>query len=156
MEKIGNQMKEKPWIKSKTQFAASAIENEIKKMENEQNSNVLRLIRNYYHDKQIYYAGQGITSFEDFVSKVVLNKDLGNTIKKIEKESKKSNKKIEELEKDKRRIDKLEDALNTLMFIANGKDWGYSDVDMDKLWKQFNPKFHEILADAKKSGSKNL
>ena len=64
--------------------------------------------------------------------------------------------KIADIEKDKIRIDKLEDALNTLMFIANGKDWGYSDADIDKIWDQFNPKFHEILDEAKKSGSKRL
>jgi len=63
---------------------------------------------------------------------------------------------ISELEKDKRRIDKLEDALSTLMFIANGKDWGYTDGDINKLWKEFNPKFNEILAEAKKNGSKQL
>jgi len=63
---------------------------------------------------------------------------------------------ISELEKDKIRIDKLEDALNTLMFIANGKEWDHTDGDINKLWKEFNPKFHEILAEVKKSGSKNL
>jgi len=60
------------------------------------------------------------------------------------------------LEKGEKRIDKLEDALNTLMFIANGKEWGYSDADINKIWDQFNPKFHEILDEAKKSGSKRL
>jgi len=39
-------------------------------------------------------------------------------------DSVRKDRKIEGLEKDKRRIDKLEDALNTLMFIANGKEWG--------------------------------
>ena len=63
---------------------------------------------------------------------------------------------ISELEKNQTRIDKLEDALNTLMFIANGKDWGHTDGDINKLWKEFNPKFNEILAEAKKSGSKQL
>ena len=64
--------------------------------------------------------------------------------------------KIADIEKDKIRIDKLEDALNTLMFIANGKDWGWTDDDINKLWGEFNPKFHEILDEAKKNGSKRL
>lgn len=70
--------------------------------------------------------------------------------------SQRQNARITELEKNQKRIDKLEDALNTLMFIANGKEWGNSDKDIDRLWEQFNPKFHEILVEAKKSGSKNL
>jgi len=63
---------------------------------------------------------------------------------------------ITELEKNQNRIDKLEDALNTLMFIANGKEWSHSDEDINKLWKQFNPKFHEIIVESRKSSSKNL
>jgi len=67
-----------------------------------------------------------------------------------------SQQKINGLVRSQKRIDKLEDALNTLMFIANGKDWGHSDGDINKLWEQFNPKFKEILTEARKSGSKNL
>jgi len=63
---------------------------------------------------------------------------------------------ITELEKDKIRIDKLEDTLSTLMFIANGKDWGYTDGDINKLWTQFQEKFDEVNKLAQKSGSKNL
>jgi len=67
-----------------------------------------------------------------------------------------NHKTISKLTTNQKRIDKLEDALNTLMFIANGKEWGDSDEDVNKLWKEFNPKFHEILAEARKSGSKQL
>jgi len=60
------------------------------------------------------------------------------------------------LEKGEKRIDKLEGALSTLMFIANGEEWGFSTADIDKIWKGFVPKFNEIVSEARKSGSKRL
>ena len=60
------------------------------------------------------------------------------------------------LEKGEKRIDKLEGALSTLMFIANGEEWGFSTADIDKIWKGFVPKFNEIVSEARKSGRKRL
>jgi len=102
MEKIGNQITNKPWIKSKTQFASEAIEKEIKRLESEQNNSILNIIREHYIDRQVPYAGQGIKSFEEYITRVVLNKDVTNAIKNVEK---KSNKKMEELEKKMKRYE---------------------------------------------------
>jgi len=51
---------------------------------------------------------------------------------------------ITELEKDKVRIDKLEDTLDTLLYAASGKGWGYTDADVKKLWVKFQEKFREV------------
>jgi len=52
----------------------------------------------------------------------------------------------------KQRVEKIEDeqkndldVVNTLMYIANGKDWGYSKKDIDELWKDLIPKLRPIL-----------
>lgn len=68
----------------------------------------------------------------------------------------KKDEKIAELESKNQRISSLEnkqklteDALNTLMYVANGKSWGYTDQDIDKLWKEFIPKFNKVLKETK-------
>jgi len=37
------------------------------------------------------------------------------------------------------------DVLNTLMFIANGRDWGYSKENIDELWKGLTPKLNKAI-----------
>ncbi len=95
MERIGYQTT-KTGFSSKTQFAEDAVEKEWKRLELEQNASVLDSNRQHYSDRRSHYAEQGIMDFEEFVAKGVLNEDVINTIKKVEK---KSNKKIDKLEK---------------------------------------------------------
>jgi len=61
-------------------------------------------------------------------------------------------KEITELQEKNQRISRLEtnqklteEALNTLMYIASGKEWGYSDQDIANLWKKFIPNFNSFL-----------
>ena len=119
-----------------------------------------KIERMFSHNSKVLPLDSGYNKPEDQVlheefDKAVLDLTIDPTEKqKVELEE--NQQKINGLVRNQKRIDKLEDALNTLMFIANGKDWGYSDGDMDKLWKEFNPKFHEIISEARKNGSKNL
>ena len=55
----------------------------------------------------------------------------------------------EELKAVKERVAKMEserknqnDVFNTLMCIANGRDWGYSKENIDELWKNLTPKLN--------------
>ena len=76
------------------------------------------------------------------------------------KELKKANSKIDDLSKTVEEVKeqqfKTQDALDTLLQAASGKEWGWSDEDVNRVWEIFNTKFHEILDEAKKSGSKQL
>jgi len=71
--------------------------------------------------------------------------------KQQEIEIKNQKEKITELQQKNQRISRLEtnqklteDALNTLMYIASGKEWGYSDQDIVNLWKKFIPNFNRL------------
>ncbi len=58
----------------------------------------------------------------------------------------------EELKSIKEKLAKIEneqknglDVVNTLMYIANGRDWGNSKESIDELWKEINPKLNKVL-----------
>jgi len=58
----------------------------------------------------------------------------------------------EELKSIKEKLAKIEDeqkngldVVNTLMYIANGRGWGYSKESIDELWKEINPKLNRVL-----------
>lgn len=59
----------------------------------------------------------------------------------------KSNKRIGELEK---KQNYTEDALNTLLQIQSGKEWGWPEKDVNRMWKEFNVKFNKFLKEYKK------
>ena len=97
----------------------------------------------------VYNKPEDQVLHEEF-DKAVLDLTIDPTQKqKIELE--KNQQKINKLVINQKRIDKLEDALNTLMYIASGKGWGYSDEEINDLWEKFTPKFRAIVADQKKS-----
>jgi len=68
--------------------------------------------------------------------------------KKITELSKKDNQ-IQELAKKLAKIESDQknnhDVFNTLMSIANGPSWGYSQENIDELWKKINPKINKVI-----------
>lgn len=70
---------------SRTTFVSDAIEKEIKRLDNENNAEFLKIIKDHYDEKQISYAGKGIKSFEEYASRMATNTD---DIKRLEKKVK--------------------------------------------------------------------
>ncbi len=68
-----------------------------------------------------------------------------NQIKKLKKANSKIDDLVKTVEEVKEQQFKTQDALDTLLQAATGKEWGWSDEDVNRVWEIFNTKFREIL-----------
>jgi len=126
------------------------------KLNNEINSNIVEKLLGHRNGLDgHYFTPTREESFKEF-RKAIADLTLDPT-KRQAKEIDLQQVKITELSSKEDRIGELEkkqefteDALNTLLQIQSGKEWGWGDKEVNALWKEFSVKFNKFLKATKK------